>query len=155
MASTRGECHPDVIDPLLDGDYSDYEVYCMLHAASLCVQKDPQLRPKESSYGCHTIIKIQEMRSQKRENPVKFFIKPCSTGKVLEEFVKAVALAEFEEVENACRSLLHPNLNGADCNARVHYSRLVPKEIVEEMIAQKKFYGIHGTLQSISYKVSK
>ncbi|MCO5572992.1 hypothetical protein L7F22_026754 [Adiantum nelumboides] len=38
----------DLIDPLLDGDYSDYEVYCMLHAASLCVRKDPQLRPRMS-----------------------------------------------------------------------------------------------------------
>ncbi|MCO5607532.1 hypothetical protein L7F22_061729 [Adiantum nelumboides] len=39
----------------------------------------------------------------------------------------------------ALRSLLHPNSSGAGCNAGVHYSRLVPKEVVEEMITQKKF----------------
>ncbi|KAI5061924.1 hypothetical protein GOP47_0022463 [Adiantum capillus-veneris] len=38
----------DLIDPLLDGNYSDYEAYCMLHAASLCVRRDPQLRPRMS-----------------------------------------------------------------------------------------------------------
>lgn len=38
----------DLIDPLLEGSYSDYEAYCMLHAASLCIRKDPQLRPRMS-----------------------------------------------------------------------------------------------------------
>lgn len=37
-----------LIDPLLNSRYSDYEVYCMLHAASLCIRKDPHLRPRMS-----------------------------------------------------------------------------------------------------------
>ncbi|MCO5584378.1 hypothetical protein L7F22_038304 [Adiantum nelumboides] len=38
----------DLLDPLLEGCYSDYEAYCMLHAASLCIRKDPHLRPRMS-----------------------------------------------------------------------------------------------------------
>eukprot|EP00250_Pteridium_aquilinum_P018922 c24233_g2_i1 orf=347-3181(-) len=38
----------DLMDPLLDGSYSNYEAYCMLHAASLCIRKDPHLRPRMS-----------------------------------------------------------------------------------------------------------
>lgn len=38
----------DLIDPLLNGNYSDYEAYCTLHAASLCIRKDPHLRPRMS-----------------------------------------------------------------------------------------------------------
>ncbi|KAH7280681.1 hypothetical protein KP509_36G009100 [Ceratopteris richardii] len=38
----------ELIDPLLGGFFSDYEAYCMIHAASLCVRKDPNLRPKMS-----------------------------------------------------------------------------------------------------------
>eukprot|EP00249_Psilotum_nudum_P022527 c28549_g1_i1 orf=592-3441(+) len=38
----------DLIDPRLQGNYCDYEVSCMLHAASLCISKDFQLRPRMS-----------------------------------------------------------------------------------------------------------
>ncbi|MCO5564791.1 hypothetical protein L7F22_018459, partial [Adiantum nelumboides] len=46
----------------------------------------------------------------------------------------------------ALRSLLHPNSNGAGCNAEVHYSRLVPKEVVEEIITLKKICKLKGRL---------
>ncbi|MCO5559335.1 hypothetical protein L7F22_012932 [Adiantum nelumboides] len=46
----------------------------------------------------------------------------------------------------ALRSLLHPNSNGAGCNAEVHYSRLVPKEVVEELITQKKICKLKGRI---------
>ncbi|XP_068334700.1 inactive protein kinase SELMODRAFT_444075-like isoform X1 [Pyrus communis] len=38
----------ELIDPRLDNFYSEHEVYCMLHAASLCIRRDPQSRPRMS-----------------------------------------------------------------------------------------------------------
>ena len=38
----------ELIDPRLGNHYSEHEVYCMLHAASLCIQRDPQCRPRMS-----------------------------------------------------------------------------------------------------------
>ncbi|MCO5567771.1 hypothetical protein L7F22_021466 [Adiantum nelumboides] len=52
----------------------------------------------------------------------------------------------------ALRSLLHSKSNSADCNAGVHYSRLVPKEVVEEMITQKKFMGYRALFKALAKK---
>ncbi|KAM1113689.1 hypothetical protein ACFX2J_046245 [Malus domestica] len=38
----------ELIDPRLDNFYSEHEIYCMLHAASLCIRRDPQSRPRMS-----------------------------------------------------------------------------------------------------------
>ncbi|KAK7335886.1 hypothetical protein VNO80_27999 [Phaseolus coccineus] len=38
----------ELIDPRLGSHYSEHEVYCMLHAASLCIRKDPYSRPRMS-----------------------------------------------------------------------------------------------------------
>ncbi|KAJ8755940.1 hypothetical protein K2173_024485 [Erythroxylum novogranatense] len=38
----------DLIDPRLENHYSEQEVYCMLHAASLCIRRDPHCRPRMS-----------------------------------------------------------------------------------------------------------
>ncbi|KAK9078347.1 hypothetical protein SSX86_002404 [Deinandra increscens subsp. villosa] len=38
----------ELIDPRLGNSYSEEEVYCMLQAASLCIKRDPQLRPRMS-----------------------------------------------------------------------------------------------------------
>ncbi|XP_020584510.1 inactive protein kinase SELMODRAFT_444075-like isoform X2 [Phalaenopsis equestris] len=38
----------ELIDPRLVNRYLEHEVVCMLHAASLCIQRDPQARPKMS-----------------------------------------------------------------------------------------------------------
>ncbi|CAI9286309.1 unnamed protein product [Lactuca saligna] len=38
----------ELIDPRLGNSYSEQEVYCMLQAASLCIKRDPQLRPRMS-----------------------------------------------------------------------------------------------------------
>lgn len=38
----------ELIDPRLENSYSEQEVYCMLQAASLCIKRDPQLRPRMS-----------------------------------------------------------------------------------------------------------
>ncbi|XP_024980582.1 inactive protein kinase SELMODRAFT_444075-like isoform X2 [Cynara cardunculus var. scolymus] len=38
----------ELIDPRLGNSYSEPEVYCMLQAASLCIKRDPQLRPRMS-----------------------------------------------------------------------------------------------------------
>nr|XP_043625258.1 inactive protein kinase SELMODRAFT_444075-like [Erigeron canadensis] len=38
----------ELIDPCLGNSYSEEEVYCMLQAASLCIKRDPQLRPRMS-----------------------------------------------------------------------------------------------------------
>lgn len=38
----------DLIDPRLGGRYSENEVYCMLHAANLCIRRDPHSRPRMS-----------------------------------------------------------------------------------------------------------
>ncbi|KAL0441429.1 UNVERIFIED_CONTAM: Inactive protein kinase SELMODRAFT [Sesamum radiatum] len=38
----------ELVDPQLGSNYSENEVYCMLHAASLCICRDPQARPRMS-----------------------------------------------------------------------------------------------------------
>ncbi|KAL8235302.1 hypothetical protein R6Q59_021402 [Mikania micrantha] len=38
----------ELIDPRLGNCYSEQEVYCMLQAASLCIKRDPHLRPRMS-----------------------------------------------------------------------------------------------------------
>ncbi|KAK2406352.1 inactive protein kinase [Trifolium repens] len=38
----------ELIDPRLGGHYLEHEVYCMLHAASLCIRRDPHSRPRMS-----------------------------------------------------------------------------------------------------------
>ncbi|KAM7254459.1 hypothetical protein ACFE04_003839 [Oxalis oulophora] len=38
----------ELIDPRLGKSYSEQEVYCMLHAASLCIRRDPHSRPRMS-----------------------------------------------------------------------------------------------------------
>ena len=38
----------ELVDPRLMDNYSEQEVFCMLQAASLCISRDPQLRPRMS-----------------------------------------------------------------------------------------------------------
>ncbi|GFP86115.1 inactive protein kinase selmodraft_444075 [Phtheirospermum japonicum] len=38
----------ELVDPRLGSNFSEGEVYCMLHAASLCIRRDPQARPRMS-----------------------------------------------------------------------------------------------------------
>ncbi|KAL6006019.1 hypothetical protein ACLOJK_040064 [Asimina triloba] len=38
----------ELVDPRLESCYSEHEVYCMVHAASLCIRRDPHLRPRMS-----------------------------------------------------------------------------------------------------------
>ncbi|KAL6496968.1 hypothetical protein OROGR_028897 [Orobanche gracilis] len=38
----------ELVDPRLGNSYSEVEAYCMLHAASLCIRRDPQARPRMS-----------------------------------------------------------------------------------------------------------
>lgn len=38
----------ELVDPRLGNQYSEHEVYCMLHAASMCIRRDPQMRPRMS-----------------------------------------------------------------------------------------------------------
>ncbi|VFR00185.1 unnamed protein product [Cuscuta campestris] len=38
----------ELIDPRLANNYDEHEVHCMLHAASLCIRRDPQARPRMS-----------------------------------------------------------------------------------------------------------
>ncbi|KAL4385975.1 hypothetical protein GQ457_09G005610 [Hibiscus cannabinus] len=38
----------ELVDPRLEDHYSEHEVYCLLHAASLCVRRDPHSRPRMS-----------------------------------------------------------------------------------------------------------
>lgn len=37
----------ELVDPSLE-TFSEHEVYCMLQAASLCIRRDPQTRPRMS-----------------------------------------------------------------------------------------------------------
>ncbi|KAE9467899.1 hypothetical protein C3L33_00183, partial [Rhododendron williamsianum] len=37
-----------LIDPRLANNYNEHEVYCMLHAASMCIRRDPHSRPRMS-----------------------------------------------------------------------------------------------------------
>jgi len=37
-----------LVDPRLGNHYSEHEVFCMLHAASLCIGRDPHSRPRMS-----------------------------------------------------------------------------------------------------------
>ncbi|KAG7018292.1 Inactive protein kinase [Cucurbita argyrosperma subsp. argyrosperma] len=38
----------ELIDPRLGNSFAENEVYCMLHAASLCIRRDPNARPRMS-----------------------------------------------------------------------------------------------------------
>ncbi|XP_022148160.1 inactive protein kinase SELMODRAFT_444075-like [Momordica charantia] len=38
----------ELIDPRLGNSFAEHEVYCMLHAASLCIRRDPNARPRMS-----------------------------------------------------------------------------------------------------------
>lgn len=38
----------ELVDPRLGDEFSEHEVYCMLHAASLCLRRDPHSRPRMS-----------------------------------------------------------------------------------------------------------
>ncbi|XVE51960.1 hypothetical protein DITRI_Ditri02bG0081800 [Diplodiscus trichospermus] len=38
----------ELVDPRLEDRYSEHEVCCMLHAASLCIRRDPHSRPRMS-----------------------------------------------------------------------------------------------------------
>ncbi|KAL8056095.1 hypothetical protein ABFX02_04G097700 [Erythranthe guttata] len=38
----------ELVDPRLRSNYSENEAYCMVHAASLCLRRDPQTRPRMS-----------------------------------------------------------------------------------------------------------
>ncbi|XP_075489811.1 inactive protein kinase SELMODRAFT_444075-like [Primulina tabacum] len=38
----------ELVDPRLGSCYVEHEVYCMLHAASLCIRRDPEARPRMS-----------------------------------------------------------------------------------------------------------
>ncbi|KAI7984728.1 hypothetical protein LOK49_LG14G02036 [Camellia lanceoleosa] len=38
----------ELVDPRLVNNYKEQEVYCMLHAASLCIRRDPHSRPRMS-----------------------------------------------------------------------------------------------------------
>ncbi|KAK7261731.1 hypothetical protein RIF29_28049 [Crotalaria pallida] len=38
----------ELVDPRLGSHYSEHEVYCMLHAAALCIRRDPYSRPRMS-----------------------------------------------------------------------------------------------------------
>ncbi|KAL9252989.1 inactive protein kinase-like protein [Drosera capensis] len=38
----------ELVDPRLKGCYSEHEVCCMLHCASLCIRRDPDARPRMS-----------------------------------------------------------------------------------------------------------
>lgn len=38
----------ELIDPRLGGEYSEHQVQFMLHAASLCLGRDPHARPRMS-----------------------------------------------------------------------------------------------------------
>lgn len=43
------ECAMDeLLDPRLGGRFCENEVYCMVHAANLCIRRDPHLRPRMS-----------------------------------------------------------------------------------------------------------
>lgn len=45
----------ELVDPRLGNKYNENEVYCMLHAASLCIRRDPHSRPRMSQ-----VIRILE-----------------------------------------------------------------------------------------------
>ncbi|XP_061349963.1 inactive protein kinase SELMODRAFT_444075-like [Gastrolobium bilobum] len=44
----EGYAIEELIDPRLGSHYSEHEVSCMLHAASLCIRRDPYSRPRMS-----------------------------------------------------------------------------------------------------------
>lgn len=57
----------ELVDPRLGSNYSEHEIYCMLHAASLCIRRDPQARPRMSQ-----VLRILEgdgMDSSQMLNP--------------------------------------------------------------------------------------
>lgn len=47
----------ELVDPRLGNHYAEHEVYCMLHAASFCIRRDPHARPRMSQVCCMMVHK--------------------------------------------------------------------------------------------------
>lgn len=54
----------ELVDPRLEKRYSETEVICMIHTASLCIRRDPHLRPRMSQVKKITILETCSFLSQ-------------------------------------------------------------------------------------------
>ncbi|GJX90082.1 inactive protein kinase-like protein [Tanacetum coccineum] len=57
-----GDTIDELIDPRLGNFYSEDEVICMLQAASLCIKRDPYLRPRSKAISSSLLIKHNNLR---------------------------------------------------------------------------------------------
>ncbi|KAH0453286.1 hypothetical protein IEQ34_017610 [Dendrobium chrysotoxum] len=62
----------DLIDPDLGNNYSEQEALCMLHAASLCINRNPHARPRMSQASKSQIVE-HNLEIGKQKMPMKFF----------------------------------------------------------------------------------
>lgn len=65
----------ELLDPRLGGRFCENEVYCMVHAANLCIRRDPHLRPRMSHVGVIIIIKKSFIP------PPIMVLTPCLSGR--------------------------------------------------------------------------
>lgn len=55
----------ELVDPRLEQRYLETEVICMIHTASLCIRRDPNLRPRMSQVKIKiTILETYSCSSQ-------------------------------------------------------------------------------------------
>ncbi|VVB00226.1 unnamed protein product [Arabis nemorensis] len=52
----------ELVDPRLEKRYSETEVICMIHTASLCIRRDPNLRPRMSQGGLVEDYRLREVK---------------------------------------------------------------------------------------------
>ncbi|MFS7974452.1 putative protein kinase RLK-Pelle-PERK-2 family [Helianthus anomalus] len=70
----------DLVDPRLGNRYSAHEIYCMMNAASLCIKRDPNLRPRMSQ-----VLRMLEgdmMKAASRVSTPRYDVGSCS-GRVM------------------------------------------------------------------------
>ncbi|KAF5807978.1 putative protein kinase RLK-Pelle-PERK-2 family [Helianthus annuus] len=94
----------ELVDPRLGNCYSEDEVHCMLQAASLCIKRDPHLRPKMSQ-----VLRILEgdlvMSSSHTSSPMCEVVKRSDMRWTNQQHYPGLLLTKSMERFNGKRSL--------------------------------------------------
>lgn len=90
-----------MVDPRLEKRYSETEVICMIHTASLCIRRDPHLRPRMSQV---------KKRSPFLKHVNSEVNKTLSCASVLFLLLKVLRLLEGDMVTNEISGRFHGRL---------------------------------------------
>ncbi|OIT05247.1 PREDICTED: inactive protein kinase SELMODRAFT_444075 [Nicotiana attenuata] len=122
------ECAVDeLIDPRLENCYSEHEIYCMLHAASLCIRRDPQARPRMSQ-----VLRILEgdliVESGKLSAPPAYDV-GSQSGRIVSD--------SLQQYQRFSGSLLSDGLEGF--SAKLSFDKRSPSNIWDRDQSRKAY----------------